>query len=176
VGNPAALWTYYPRHLPQGAPTSPALANLSAHALDVRLQGLANAYAVRYTRYADDLTFSGTGRLGAALSEFIPLVTQIAQDERFLIHRAKRKVLRSGQRQSVTGVVVNRKLNVARDEYDRLKALLFNCVRHGPSSQNRDGHTDFAAYLAGRIGHVQYLNPQRGDRLRKLLAQIDWSK
>ncbi|MGE4001520.1 MAG: reverse transcriptase family protein [Planctomycetaceae bacterium] len=175
-GNPGALWTYYPRHLPQGAPTSPALANLSAFSLDVRLAGMARAYGVVYSRYADDLTFSGAGRFGAALREFIPLVTQIAKDERFLIHRSKRKVLRCSQRQSVTGVVVNTKLNVARDEYDRLKALLFNCVRYGPASQNQDEHPDFAAHLGGRIGHVQHLNPRRGAKLKELYARIDWSR
>lgn len=176
AGDPGALWTYYPRHLPQGAPTSPALATLSAFALDVRLSGLARVYDVRYSRYADDLTFSGSGRFGAALRDFIPLVTRIARDERFLINRSKRKVVRPNHRQVVTGVVVNARLNVARDEFDRLKATLFNCVQHGPASQNRDGRSDFAAHLAGRIGHVQHLNPARAARLRELFARIDWSR
>ncbi len=175
-GDPSALWTYYPRHLPQGAATSPALANLSAFALDVRLAGLARKYDVRYTRYADDLTFSGTGRFGGALSEFIPLVKQIAKAERFALHREKRKVLRSSQRQSVAGVVVNEKSNIARNDFDHLKAILYNCVKHGPSTQNHDDHPDFAAHLAGRIGHVLHLNPQRGAKLRQLYAQIDWSR
>ncbi len=176
AGNPSALRTYYPRHLPQGAPTSPALANLSAFGLDVRLAGLARAYDVRYTRYADDLTFSGSGRLGAALSEFVPLVTQIIKAERFLIHRSKRKVLRSGQRQSVTGVVVNTKLNVSRDEFDRLKAVLFNCVMQGPASQNHAEHPEFSAHLLGRVAHVAHLNPARGAKLRALYERIDWSR
>ncbi|MCA9112286.1 MAG: RNA-directed DNA polymerase, partial [Planctomycetaceae bacterium] len=175
-GDPSALWTYYPRHLPQGAATSPALANLSAFALDVRLAGLARKYDVRYTRYADDLTFSGSHRFGGALSEFIPLVVHIAKSERFVLHRQKRKVLRSSQRQSVAGVVVNQKANIARHEFDRLKAVLYNCVKHGPSTQNHDAHPDFAAHLAGRIGHVLHLNPARGAKLRELYNRIDWSR
>ncbi|MCA9074314.1 MAG: RNA-directed DNA polymerase [Planctomycetaceae bacterium] len=174
--DPSALWMYYPRHLPQGACTSPALANLSAFALDVRLTGLARKYDVHYTRYADDLTFSGTGRFGGALSEFIPLVTHIAKSERFYIHRQKRRVLRGSQRQTVAGVVVNEKPNVSRRDFDRLKSILHNCAKHGPSTQNHDDHPDFAAHLAGRIGHVLHLNPHRGAKLRELYNQIDWSR
>ncbi len=157
----SVLRTYYPRHLPQGAPTSPALANLSAYSLDVRLSGMSRAYGVNYTRYADDLTFSGPGTFVPALGEFIPLVTRIVRDERFIVHPGKRKVLRSNQRQTVTGVVVNEKLNVSRRDYDRLKALLTNCARHGPASQNREQHPEFAAQLVGRIAHVAQLNAAR---------------
>ncbi len=172
----ADLRPYRTRHLPQGAPTSPALANLSAFALDVRLSGLARRFDVRYTRYADDITFSGHGRFGGALKDFIPLVTAIVRDERFSVHRRKRRVLRRGQRQMVTGVVVNEKINAARRDYDQLRAILHNCIRHGPSTQNRDGLEHFAAHLAGRIGHIRHLNPQRGHRLRQMFDRIDWSR
>jgi hypothetical protein len=175
-GDPHALRVYYPRHLPQGAPTSPALANLSAFSLDVRLSGLARTYGVRYTRYADDLTFSGPGTFIPALPEFIRLVTQIARDEQFRVHHRKRRVLRSNRRQIVTGVVVNQTLNVSRDEFDRLKAILHNCLVHGPSTQNRAGHRAFAAHLAGRIAHVCQLNGVRGARLRAVYDRIDWSR
>lgn len=167
---------YHPRHLPQGAATSPALANLSAYALDVRLMGLAQAYHLTYTRYADDLTFSGEGRNIPALREFIPLTTQIIKSERFRVNRAKRKVVRSNQRQSVTGVVVNEKVNVSRREYDRLKAVLTNCIRQGPSTQNRIRHPDFPSHLRGRIAHVMQLNPARGEKLLALYQRIDWRK
>jgi retron-type reverse transcriptase len=167
---------YYPRHLPQGAPTSPQLANLSAFSLDVRLSGLARKYDVRYTRYADDLTFSGSHRFAAALSEFITLVTEITRSERFLVNRRKRRVLRSSQRQVVTGVVVNAKTNVARDEFDRLKAVLHNCVKYGPSTQNHEAHPDFAAHLAGRIAHIRCLSPRRALKLKELFDCIEWTR
>ena len=174
-GNAAAVRAYSSRHLPQGAPTSPALANLSAFGLDTRLAGLARAYDVAYTRYADDLTFSGTGRFIPALKEFIPLASQIIRSERFIVHRAKRKVLRNNQRQSVAGVVVNQKPNVSRAEFDRLKAILHNCCTKGPTAQNREQHPEFSSHLQGRIAHVAHLNPVRGAKLRAIYDRIDWS-
>lgn len=175
-GDATSIRTYYPRHLPQGAPTSPALANLSAFGLDTRLAGLARSYDAEYTRYADDLTFSGSGRFIPALREFIPLATSIIRSERFTSHKAKRRVLRNNQRQTVAGVVVNSKLNVSRRDYDQLKAILHNCIVHGPASQNRNRTEDFAAHLLGRISHVTHLNSRRGARLRSLYDRIDWSR
>lgn len=175
-GDAAAVQPYLRRHLPQGAPTSPALANLSAYRLDVRLSGLAWSFNANYTRYADDLTFSGDERFGRSLRVFIPLVAQICRQERFRPHPKKRRVLRAHQRQRVTGVIVNATPNVARKDYDRLKAILTNCIRGGPSTQNREQHEQFAAHLLGRIAHVRQLNRRRGDKLAALYAQIDWGK
>ncbi|MFN0199787.1 MAG: reverse transcriptase family protein [Planctomycetaceae bacterium] len=169
-----AIIPYFRRHLPQGAPTSPMLANLAAFSLDVRLSGLARAFGAQYTRYADDLTFSGSRTFQRSLKIFIPLVSQVIRDERFRVHKDKRKVLKQNQRQTVTGVVVNRKLNISREQYDRIKAVLTNCLRHGPASQNREQHPDFAAHLRGRIAYVHQLNPTRGDRLWSLFNQIQW--
>ena len=175
-GGASALWAYIPRHLPQGAPTSPALANLSAYALDVRLSGLAAKYRLAYTRYADDLTVSGSGKIIPALSELLPHITHIIRSERFRINRAKRKVLRNNQRQVITGVIVNRHINIQRSEFDQLKAIVNNCIRQGPASQNRSGHQDFAAHLRGRIAHVLQLNRAKGQRLLKAYLLIDWSR
>lgn len=171
-----SLRPYRVQHLPQGAPTSPALANLSAYSLDVRLSGLAAKYHLNFTRYADDLTFSGEARVLPALIEFIPLTQQIIKSERFLVHRTKRKVLRNNQRQSVTGVVVNQRPNVSRHEYDRLKATLHNCRKHGPSTQNHAANEHFADHLRGRIAHVMQLNPERGQKLLAMFQAIDWRR
>ena len=149
---------YVRRHLPQGAPTSPAIANLSAFGLDVRLSGLLKKFGGNYTRYADDLTLSGSDDFRYALRCVIPLTEQIVRSERFRLNHRKRKVIRRGHRQVVTGVVVNAKPNIPRDGFDRLKAILHNCVKLGPSSQNRDGLSDFTAHLRGRIAFVKQLN------------------
>jgi len=173
---PNAGMSYLPRHLPQGAPTSPALANLSAFSLDVRLKGMAAAFGARYTRYADDITFSGPDRFIGSLRTFIPLVQQIIRNERFRVNAKKRHVVRDNQRMIVTGVVVNERTNVARPDYDRLKAILTNCIRKGPSTQNNDRHEDFPAHLRGRIAHVSHLNAERGRKLLSLFEQIDWRR
>ncbi|TWT55821.1 Reverse transcriptase (RNA-dependent DNA polymerase) [Thalassoglobus neptunius] len=166
---------YTAHHLPQGAPTSPALANLSAYGLDIRLAGMANAYRIRYTRYADDLTFSGPGLSIPALNEFIPLAKKIIREERFTMNRRKLKVIRNSQRQIVTGVVVNEKTNVSRKEFDQLKAILYNCIKHGPQSQNRAEIANFAEHLRGRIAHISQLNPRRGAKLMRMYSQIGWT-
>ena len=165
-----------PRHLPQGAPTSPALANLSAYSLDVRLTGFAASWGGTYTRYADDITISGSKSLIRALPKFIPLAERIIGQERFVFHRQKRRVVRDCSRQVVTGVVVNSHPNLSRPQYDRLKAILTNCIRHGPSTQNRENHADFAAWLRGHVAHARNLNPQRGLKLQALYDQVDWQR
>ena len=171
-----SLLPYLRRHLPQGAPTSPALANLSAYHLDARLTGMAKSFGARFTRYADDLTISGPAELARGLRTLIPLVQQIISRERFQSNRKKRQVLRAHQRQSIAGVVVNAKPNVSRADFDRLKAILTNCVRSGPSLQNRDHIGNFAAHLRGRIAHVAQLNPARGERLLAIFGKVDWTR
>lgn len=167
---------YVRRHLPQGAPTSPALANLSAFGLDVRLSGLLKKFAGNYTRYADDLTLSGNNDFRFALRCVIPLTEQIIRSERFRVNHRKRKIIRRGHRQVVTGIVVNEKLNTSRDEFDRLKAILHNCVKMGPASQNREQVEDFAAHLQGRVAFIAQVNPARAIKLRRLFEQINWQR
>lgn len=165
---------YRERHLPQGAPTSPALANLCAWRLDVRLTALAARFGATYTRYADDLLFSGGDELRRGMSRFQTLVLAIALDEGFEIHSRKTRVLLQSQSQRVAGVVLNEHPNPARHDFDQLKALLFNCVRHGPASQNRDQRPHFAQHLQGRIAYYSMINPQRAAKLQLLFEQIQW--
>ena len=157
--------------MPQGAPTSPALANLAAHRLDARLAGLARAAEASYTRYADDLVFSGGESFARSIARFPVHAAAIALEEGFAVQHRKTRVMRQGVRQRAAGVVINQKTNITRDDYDQLKAILYNCVRHGPSEQNRGGVADFRAHLAGRVAYVARLNPQRGEKLSRLFAR-----
>ena len=153
-------------HLPQGAPTSPALANLCAYRLDVRLRGLAEAAGADYTRYADDLVFSGDDEFARSVRSFHIRVAAIALEEGFAVQHHKTRAMRQGVRQKAAGVVLNRHPNVPREDFDRLKATLHNCLKHGPAGQDRAGLPDFRAHLMGRIAHVAALNPARGERLK----------
>jgi hypothetical protein len=161
-------------HLPQGAPTSPALANLAAFNLDRRLNGLASSFELTYSRYADDLTFSGSARLLRAEKILRRAVAEIAREEGFTLNDNKALLATRAGRQHVCGVVVNEHTNVTRHEYDTLKAILHNATIHGPASQNRDGRKDFRAPLLGRISWVHSLNPPRGEKLQRQFAEIAW--
>lgn len=163
------------QHLPQGAPTSPALANLCALGLDRRLTGAAAAVGAEYSRYADDLTFSGDTAFARRVQSFSTLAAAIALDEDFEVNFRKTRIMHRASRQRVCGLVVNERPNVPRGEYDRLKAVLTNCRRHGPRSQNRDEHSDFRAHLQGRVAWVEAVTPARGAKLRALFDAIDWA-
>jgi hypothetical protein len=165
---------YRQPHLPQGAPTSPALANLAAYRLDARLAGLASAAEARYTRYADDLVFSGGESLARSIGRFAIQVAAIALEEGFAVQHRKTRIMRHGVRQLAAGVVINETINMRRDHHDRLKAILCNCVRYGPRAQNRAGVPDFRAHLAGRVAHAARLNPRRGQKLARLFERISW--
>jgi hypothetical protein len=165
---------FHRAHLPQGAPTSPALANFCAYNLDCRLTALARAAGAHYTRYADDLAFSGDAELERCARRLHVLACRIALEEGFEVHTRKTRFMRQAIRQQLCGVVVNHHTNLRRDEYDRLKAILHNCIRHGPGSQNRANHPNFQAYLLGRIAYVAMLNPAHGRRLRIQFDQIQW--
>ncbi len=165
---------YLRPHLPQGAPTSPALANLCAYRLDCRLAALAQKLGAQYTRYADDLAFSGDVELARRAQRLHIHIAAIALEEGFAVHTRKTRIMRQGVRQQLAGVVVNQHTNLRRHDYDALKATLFNCIRHGPEPENHGGLLDFRAHLAGRVAFVSQINPQRGRRLQELLARIRW--
>ena len=145
-------------HLPQGAPTSPALANLLCFNLDRRLSGLARKLGAAYSRYADDLSFSGDRRMCRNLCKYVP---QIVADEGFVLNEAKTRIMRSTGRQTVTGLVVNSHLNVPRQDFDRLKAV----IHRGAWRHDRGIH----AQLLGQIGWVSQIHPAKGEKLRQLM-------
>jgi RNA-directed DNA polymerase len=161
-------------HLPQGAPTSPALANRVAARLDRRLSGLADAIGATYTRYADDLTFSGDRELARSAGRLVDAVGRIAAAEGFRLQPTKTRVQGPAGRRTVTGIVVNERPTVSRAEVDALRALLHNAALHGPAAQNRTAHPDFRAHLTGRVAWIESIDPARAARLRPLLARIDW--
>lgn len=154
-------------HLPQGAPTSPALANLAAFGLDARLAGYAAARGVTYSRYADDLTFSfDDGPSVGALTGFVRLA---AREAGFSVNAEKTRVMHAHQRQRVTGVVVNEKPNIARAEFDALKARLHRLARDGVPAE-----ADLRATLQGRIAWVRQVSPSRAERLLRVFERIAW--
>jgi RNA-directed DNA polymerase len=147
------------RHLPQGAPTSPALANLAAFRLDLRLAALARRLEARNTRYADDLTFSGDAHIAPILLRAVP---EIAHAEGFRLNPAKTRCASQAQRQTVTGLTVNAHVNTPRPTYDLLKATLHHLAH--PEDPRRTDRA-FLAHLKGQIAWVAEVNPTRGQKL-----------
>jgi hypothetical protein len=161
-------------HLPQGAPTSPALANLVCFRLDRRLAGLASSFGATYSRYVDDLTFSGDP--GIDRGRFAELAGEIVRAEGFRLNAAKTRSTASGRRQSVLGTVVNVRPTLPRPERDALRALLHNCATHGWRSQVRDREpATFRDHVLGRIAWASSVDHAFGERLRTQAERIDWS-
>ncbi|WP_051472029.1 reverse transcriptase family protein [Patulibacter minatonensis] len=163
-------------HLPQGAPTSPALANLAAFRLDRRLDGLARSLGLTYSRYADDLALSGGRHLARRAYELERTIAAIAADEGFRVNPQKTRVRAREGRQTVCGIVVNERPAVARRDVDRLRALLHEAEVAGPRAADRGGMGPaFEAHVRGRVAWVAQVHPARGARLREQLRRVDWS-
>ncbi|HCE42894.1 MAG TPA: hypothetical protein DET40_05050 [Lentisphaeria bacterium] len=110
-------------YLAQGAPTSPFLANIAVKGMDVRLAGLAKKYDATYSRYADDLCFSSDN---PKLNEMLPAVDFVVKQCGYTLNDKKTRVMRRGRRQIVTGIVVNRKVNIPRRLKRNIRAGLHN--------------------------------------------------
>ena len=118
--------------LPQGAPTSPTITNIICERLDRKLTCLAKAYGLKYTRYADDISFSGMGNVFADDSRFVKSMRNIIeQEEHFTINPDKTRLCHQGMRQEVTGLSVNQQENVSRTYIKQLRTLLHNWEMDG---------------------------------------------
>lgn len=171
--HPDAMRRWHPE-LPQGAPTSPGIANAIARRMDKRLHALALKFGADYTRYADDLTFSGGEELAKGVGRLLMLARKIVKTEGLALNENKTRIMRKGRQQRVTGVVVNQQTNVSRRDFDKLKAILHNCIKHGPGGQNRESVPDFKEHLRGRIAHISHIGPERGRKLKAMFDQIRW--
>ncbi|MGJ8657449.1 MAG: reverse transcriptase family protein [Akkermansiaceae bacterium] len=165
-----AYWKYERAHLPQGAPTSPAIADRLLFKLDIRLTGLAQKLNLNYTRYADDIAFSSSIKIkDSKINGLKNLVNLIIEEEGWWLNTDKTRVMKAGQRQRLAGLIVNTKANVARSEFDQLKAIIYRVKRNGLAAENRTNHPNFLEYLQGRISFIKMVNPHRAEKLNHLL-------
>jgi hypothetical protein len=152
-----------PRSCPQGAPTSPGLCNAVLLRLDRRLAGLASCHGFAYTRYADDLTFSGDGDR-KAVGALLAAAGRIVAAEGFRMNREKTRVMSLGRRQEVCGVTVNRDLGLSRRERRRLRAEL-----HHLAQERAAGRPDPAGEerARGRLAYLSMLNPEQARTIER---------
>jgi hypothetical protein len=162
-----------PRSLPQGAPTSPSITNALCLRLDARLSGLARKLGCRYTRYADDLAFSWHGDAKTQIGTLIHSVAAIVKAEGFAIHPNKTRVMRSGARQQITGLVVNNApgrppARVPRKRIRDLESAIYN------REKGRPGKGESLEQLKGLAAFVMMADRDKGktlmERIDKLIA------
>ena len=153
-----------PRVCVQGAPTSPGICNAVLLRLDRRLAGLARKHGFAYTRYADDLTFSGNDT--AKIAKLLKLVPTIIAAEGFSVNAGKTRIMRAGQCQSVTGVIVNKTMGLSRQERRKLRAAL-----HWQKTKAVDPMTSAAEglRLMGKLAYLAMLNKAQA-------AALGWQK
>jgi len=160
------------RQLPQGACTSPPITNIICRRLDKRLEGKARELGFTYTRYADDLSFSGQKNSFKDLGKLLKDVTAIVSFEGFTVHPDKTRVLHKSRRQEVTGLVVNKKANINRKDIRKFRAILHNCEKHGLESQNKENHPNFIAYLRGYCSFISMVDKDKGKEFSEQIDRI----
>lgn len=150
---------YYRDSLPQGAPTSPAIFNILLRDFDRRVGAWCRRRGITYTRYCDDLTFSGADLTGVQ-----PMAEAELRDLGFFLNEKKTRLRCAGQRQTVTGLVVNEKVGVPREERRAIRQAVYCCRRFGVEdhlSRTGENLSPEACLdrLLGRVGYVLQVDP-----------------
>ena len=165
---------YHKDALPQGAPSSPAITNIIMYAFDELVGRWCRERNIAYTRYCDDLTFSGD----FDSEEVIRFVRQELRNMGFLLNEQKTRIQRSGQQQSVTGIVVNEKLSIPSDYRRKLRQELYYCKKFGVSEHLRKTgleipESTYRMQLLGKVNYVLQITPDDQDMLdaRRWLQQ-----
>lgn len=143
--------------LPQGAPTSPIISNFICRNLDKQLYKLAKENGAIYTRYADDITFSSNHNLYQENSDFLNKVYEIIAKENFKIKESKTRLQKRGFKQEVTGVIVNKKLNVSRKYIKNLRALIYLVNKYGLEQADKILNKNIKNIILGKINYIKMI-------------------
>ena len=164
----------YRDYLPQGAPTSPYLSNIVCLKLDKRLSQLAKSYHAEYSRYADDITFSGN----AGIKAMLPIVERILNEEGYLLNKDKTRIAYKHQRQEVTGLLVNgTTVQVSKQYLKKFSQEIYYCKKFGVRSHMEHIHCEkrfFRDHMYGKAYFIQMVDRDMGKRYFAELEQIDW--
>ncbi|MBR2928738.1 MAG: RNA-directed DNA polymerase [Oscillospiraceae bacterium] len=158
---------YHKDALPQGAPSSPAITNIILYEFDEQIGQWCRERNITYTRYCDDMTFSGD----FDPAEVICLVRQELKKLGFLLNEQKTRIQRPGQQQTVTGIVVNEKLSIPSDYRRKLRQELYYCRKFGMQEHLQRTGSEISAdtyrrQLMGKINYVLQLTPDDRDLLQ----------
>ena len=160
--------------LPQGSPASPALSNIVSIKLDARLSKLANKYNATYTRYADDITYSGN----CGISKLISISKQILNEEGFVLNDKKTRITYSHQKQEVTGLIVNNsEAKVCKNYKRKLWQEIYYCQKFGVSNHLKRiecNKSFYKEHMYGKAYFVNMVEPSEGKKLLIELNKIEW--
>ena len=135
--NNSGNWEKVKRNvLPQGAPTSPIITNVICHRMDYLLSAVAKRFGLKYSRYADDMTFSSMHNVFQKDSEFLKELHRIVFEQGFHIKESKTRLQKEGFRQEVTGLLVNEKVNVQKKYIKQLREWLYKWETYGYNKAN----------------------------------------
>ncbi|WP_394776955.1 reverse transcriptase domain-containing protein [Flavobacterium sp.] len=157
----------YKNYLPQGSPMSPLLSNIVTQKLDRKVSKFCIPNKIKYSRYADDLSFSTNKNV--LDNHFISSIKSIVEDENFKVNEGKTRLRTSRESQEVTGLIVNEKVNVKREYLQKVRAMLNNWEKGGlrfaeeifKNHQSNDKlNYDFRSVL---LGHLSFLKLVKGD-------------
>lgn len=168
--NEAGEWEKVKRNvLPQGAPTSPVITNIVCQKLDYLLSGVAKRFGLKYSRYADDITFSSMHNVYQPKSEFLQELHRIITEQNFHIKESKTRLQKDGYRKEVTGLLVNEKANVQQRYIKQLRMWLYYWERYG---YGRASGFFLQQYIADK-GHVKNGKP---DMANVIAGKLDFLK
>jgi len=161
--------------LPQGAPSSPHLSNLIFEGADTSISEYCIQRKIRYTRYADDLSFSGD----FDESEMLDKATEIVQKLELKINTSKTKLMTPDRRQTVTGIVVNEKPQVVFHKRNELRQAMYYIKKFG-IDEHREykeiNQANFLEHLLGKINFVVQINPKDEEFIAYKSYLIDLKK
>lgn len=162
----------YKGRLPQGAPTSPIITNLIFQAVDSRILKLTREFRLDYTRYADDLTFSTNRKDFEELyPEFLEKLSKLLERSGFEINQNKIRLSCRGSRQTVTGLIVNNKINVSSDYFRTVRAYAHSFYKTG-SFQIKDKNGSVikegtANQLEGMLSFIRMIDRHNNNIIHK---------
>ena len=166
---------YHKDALPQGAPSSPAITNIILYDFDEQIGRWCRECGIAYTRYCDDMTFSGD----FDPAEVIRFVRLELKKMGFLLNEQKTKIQCPGQQQTVTGIVVNEKLSIPADYRRKLRQELYYCRKFGVQEHLQKIGLEipediYRMQLLGKVNYVLQVHPNDKDMLdaRKWLQQL----
>ena len=158
------------RCLPQGSPASPAISNLVCDSLDSNLTQIAEQMGFRFTRYADDLTFSSSKNAWYKVYILINKSRSIITNEGFTVDPNKIQILSKSVRQEITGIVVNKQLNISRRTLKAFRATLYQIEQEGLSNKKWGKSSNLIAAITGFANYVAMVNPSKG---AEFLASVE---